>query len=375
MSDYQKYLKYKNKYLELKKMTEMQNGGGKDDDRKKINPSAPVGKVGNNSPAVVKAKKKPNKSISHNSNNLSATFMDVEEVQPSRVVFSYQGAFAPPHLGHYQCADMFIKFLIRRYPGYEINFMFMPTPHTASKKSLSLTNREANKSDYISEIERTNLLNIYARELSKKYPDVNVTCSDIEFQIGRREHMEIIPKKDYLSATINTLTVLRAENPGAIIGLGVGIDNAHEFSTWSMIDKYTSEPVKLDLILMCDRVPSQSAPVISATDLAYTIDISNKKTPGLEAFNTENIMYFKIPTPPAVLDKENFDKLVEKMVVLDAPVGYSSSEVRSLMKKYYQDTKENKDTTETLSSLNTICGESLIEYIIENNIFNPERTY
>jgi hypothetical protein len=53
--------------------------------------------------------------------------------------------------------------------------------------------------------------------------------------------------------------VLGYENFGSIIGLGIGIDNRFDISTWSFQNKYVEY---VEFILMCDKIPLKTFPMI-----------------------------------------------------------------------------------------------------------------
>ena len=340
----EKYLKYKNKYIKKKSSLQNQKGGTK-----------------------------------------------------TQVLFSYQGAKAPPHLGHFNSANIFIDEIKKKYnpDDYKINFIFMPTCNLSSKLSISFINSQINKSDYVSEEDRSIMLGYYVNRLSQIHPDINISCSSIEYDICKGKYDDVLLNKSYRSATINTLNVIRIQNPDAIIGLGIGIDNGFEISTWSMMNLYIEKPIELEFILMCDRKPSESVNSIDITKdvLEKEILISKKNNQIIEAFvnsntdtdtdtdtntDTSNMgkMYFKSNSR---LDEAYFDILVKKMTVLDSPDEFSSSQVRNLIKTIYQNesihTQENTYKEKTIDSwilVNNICGPEITCYIKTNNIFNPK---
>ena len=310
------------------------------------------------------------------------------------VFFSYQGAFAPPHLGHLNSARIFINELIKRYTPleYDINFMFMPTCDKSSKKSLSFATSKDNKSEYVSEESRKKMLEIYVKELKKEFPNIIITCSDIEFNICKKNHDELtiddlIINKSYPTATINTLSKLRNDSgKDSIIGLGIGIDNGFEISNWSNIKEYVSEPVNLEFILMCDRKLSAFNPPIDISNDLTIIEKSIRiiKIPpnlNIEAFtNTKNNnpitkMYFK---SNSILEMEFFNILVCKMSIIDSPDEFSSSSVRKLIKNIYEiESLYTRNDTIRSIAVNSIwdlvvnmCGLEITQYIRCNKIFN-----
>jgi nicotinic acid mononucleotide adenylyltransferase len=313
--------------------------------------------------------------------------------EKKEIIFTYQGAFAPPHFGHFNSARIYLDELVRRYGSgseeNQIRFLFMPTCSKSSKPSLSKEKSLLNPSDYVSEEARATMLGFYVIELKKLYPNVTIEYSDIEYKICRGEYDGLIPNERYVTSTINTLTVLRSVYPEGIIGLGIGIDNGFDISTWSMLDKYVSEPVNLSFILMCDRKPSElappidisSVPHISATVQTYPVDLS------IKAFG--NIVTDDSTSPSSTLSPnmffqqkeglsmEVFDKIIQMITVLDSPDEYSSSAVRQLVKNIYSIAKTYAREDEAkLLAIESIwnlvvnmCGEQVVDYIKTNNIF------
>jgi nicotinic acid mononucleotide adenylyltransferase len=147
------------------------------------------------------------------------------------IVFSYQGAFAPPTYGHYKSMDTFIDRVITDYGSSShdntYTFLFMPTKKSSSKPHLEFTMDQ-----------RKEILQIFSDKLKQKYTDENIHIdpSTIEFD------------KDTSSDTINTIKVLEVEYPNAKIILGMGKDNALQLPYWANIGDYESKVDKIYLV-------------------------------------------------------------------------------------------------------------------------------
>ena len=138
------------------------------------------------------------------------------------VIFSFQGAFGPPTYGHYTAMMHFAHQVLADYPGYKIVMMFMPTAESSSKKHLGPTQQS-----------RIDVLNVFCELLQREMVDapIHFLASSLEY------HIYNIVRS---SATIYTLFTLNKIFPGAIINLGMGLDNAMELPYWQDIDKYMS---------------------------------------------------------------------------------------------------------------------------------------
>lgn len=138
------------------------------------------------------------------------------------VIFSFQGAFGPPTYGHYIAMMHFANKVLEDYPGYKIVMMFMPTAKSSSKRHLEPTQQS-----------RIYVLNVFCELLKSQMVDAPIffLASPLEYLI-----FDIVRS----SATIYTLFTLNKNFPGAIINLGMGLDNAMELPYWQDIDKYMS---------------------------------------------------------------------------------------------------------------------------------------
>jgi hypothetical protein len=73
-----------------------------------------------------------------------------------QVVNSYQGAFGPPTLGHYEAMLAAARTTLKNYGGAKILMLFMPTAASSSKTHLLHTQKE-----------RIESLNVYCKMLKK----------------------------------------------------------------------------------------------------------------------------------------------------------------------------------------------------------------
>lgn len=293
------------------------------------------------------------------------------KMEKTRVVFSYQGAFAPPHLGHFDSASTYIKELKKIYSmdEFSIEFIFMPSSNISPKPSLCLETSEQNSSVYLSESDRKIMLEIYVEELKKIHPEIIIYCSTIEFEIGKGAYDDLILNPDSLTDTLNTLGVLRHKYPEAILGLGLGIDNGFSLATWTGIDGWLSPYINLSLILMCDRKPSEFAPPIDISKPnIIRKDVKNHKDiiANIEAFfdSETNLpvqtMFFIYKDNEEEISR--IDSIIEKITILDSPREYSSSLIRQIIKT----SEKNEDLW---SKIIEMCGVQLCEYIRQKNFF------
>ena len=103
------------------------------------------------------------------------------------VVCTYQGAFSPPTRAHQDAGRILARHLQGLYPESAITILYMPTANVASKDSISFKKATEGSgpepSDYISEIERQELLQIICNELKDEFHGaISFQASDIEFE-------------------------------------------------------------------------------------------------------------------------------------------------------------------------------------------------
>jgi hypothetical protein len=282
----------------------------------------------------------------------------------------------------------------------------MPSSNKSSKVSTSAEKSESNPGDYISQIQRFELLDLYAQELDKLYPNIKVQVSDLEYRISSGEFDSLdLPSPDYLSSTSNTLTVLRYLYPKSIIGMGLGIDNCYDLSSWNLIDIYLTI---LSFILICDREPSESSPGIDIKVIpTISVSVKSIKTQNqiikIFGLNSNKQMHFRhtacqthlrcagsgnasVSGGQASLLEFNsnrhtelisssliqtLEKIGELITVLNAPIGWSSSNVRKICNSWYLSRTDDKE--KLFHTLEMMCGILNVRYIFSNNIFNPHK--
>ena len=374
MSDYQKYLKYKNKYLELKKIFEMQNGGGKDDD-------------------TTQTKSKKANEIKK-FNKLSTNKEVYSKIQP-RIVVTYQGAFSPIHKGHEEAVNIMYRFLRNKFPTNHITILFMPSNDKEGKVSINQASSQINKTQYMSYDERKTCLETIATKLNLNLNDPNciIGVSDIEKNLGTQVSRivtgidlqtnnyitDTIPKTitPITSKTICTLLKLKEQfdliDPNTIYFLGIGADNMANIWDWAyslaVISEYGHgnkaifgpDPALTVLgpknnvyfntilkgeggILVLDRTFTPGLNVSDLPDSAFLTDVSKPGQPTTLIQKHENFIYDNVykqinicrtfgwgrtdvpsPTPTQIFTSYGF----MKKYLLPAPPGYSSSQIRN----------------------------------------------
>jgi len=152
---------------------------------------------------------------------------------PRDVVFSFQGAFGPPTLGHYTAMKLFaIKIL--QDPDYtnarNILMLFMPTALGSAKPHL-LPTQEL----------RIEVLNKFCDLLDNEFRG-----SRVHFEASRIEY-ELCSGDNKSTATIRTIEKLRTDFPesGYRIVLGMGLDNMFQLPYWGNIKDYTVSVEKI----------------------------------------------------------------------------------------------------------------------------------
>ena len=258
----------------------------------------------------------------------------------STVVCSYQGAFAPPHLGHMGGAAKLAEAILEHYgappEGESHLVLFMPTNELASKDSLSrakalaVTDGDRGKSEFLSQGERAEMLENYTKTLKNEFEGRGVT-----FEVSRIEY-ELVPEAK--KATIHTLLKLQETYPGKTLTLGMGRDNGAQLPWWERVQEYAD---RVDKVFVLDREGfALSAGNKYSTGLMFQgtsvpIDFENNgpwATPlngGTKRWSAAEIMNVKeTGLQQAALRKGILD-LCEKMVLLPAPLPVSSSEIRA----------------------------------------------
>jgi len=186
------------------------------------------------------------------------------------VVCSYQGGFSPPTVGHKEAARIIANKLLELYPGLPITFLFMPTANITSKQSISLANakkpietiqgnwnklnnaKKAEKgprptpdtaSDYVSQNERLELLNVLCDELNTDFAGKGVT-----FEASDKEYKLAPTTKS--TATIFTLDAMSKMEDTCYKVVAMGEDNGNQLYAWVRLAEY---PALVDKILFVSR--------------------------------------------------------------------------------------------------------------------------
>jgi nicotinic acid mononucleotide adenylyltransferase len=243
------------------------------------------------------------------------------------VVNSYQGAFGPPTLGHYQAMLFAADAMLRDFPDGKILMLFMPTAAGGAKPHLALTQDE-----------RIDALTVYCNKLKEEINDPR-----IEFQASRIEYELYDKKAD--SATIRTLERLGVVYKTKIC-ITMGLDNLFDLPFWSRVSEY---PTYINTIYVPVRdisVEDKSKTkevIINETKLRFNMFASWDKT-SLTPLET------KLQTVQPELAKLNF-----KMLGKPAPT--SSSMLRYVLRMLNTDKPpKTKDELKTafykLTSIN-----------------------
>jgi len=147
------------------------------------------------------------------------------EDQPG-VVFSFQGAFGPPTLGHYTAMKLYAQQVLHDYPGHKILMLFMPTA-AGSKVHLQPTQNS-----------RKHLLQAFCNYLTGEFVGNPITFepSEIEYELYRSGED---------TATYRTIEELRSRFSKAEIVLGMGLDNMLQLPYWKNVIQYKDNVTKI----------------------------------------------------------------------------------------------------------------------------------
>ena len=180
---------------------------------------------------------------------MAAAEAEAEAKPQYAVVNSYQGAFGPPTLGHYQAMLFAAKATAKDFPDGKILMLFMPTAAGSAKPHLVLTKDE-----------RIEALTEYCNKLKEEINDPR-----IEFQASRIEYELYDKKAD--SATIRTLERLGVVYKTKIC-ITMGLDNLFDLPFWNRVQEY---PTYINTIY----VPVRD---ISAEDESKTTEVTLNET-------------------------------------------------------------------------------------------------
>ena len=231
------------------------------------------------------------------------------------VVNSYQGAFGPPTLGHYQAMSMAAKQTLEDCSG-NVLMLFMPTAASSSKKHLAVTQDE-----------RIEALNVFCAGLKRDFSDPR-----IRFEASRLEYDIYTEKKS--TATIYTIDALKALYPSAQIALTMGLDNLYDLPFWVKADEY-ADKLRAIYVAMRDTTPEDEANT-KEEELGFN---EQKKTLRFNKFASWNSkkttsLESKLETLKSKFDRMNFK-------FLGKPVPTSSSLLRGALYKYYSEDKKS----------------------------------
>jgi nicotinic acid mononucleotide adenylyltransferase len=152
-----------------------------------------------------------------------------ESPQPQKpeVVFSFQGAFGPPTLGHYKAMQAYANKVLLDYSDKNILMLFMPTALGSSKPHLKVTQKS-----------RLALLALFCQKLNAEYIGRNITFSpsQIEYELCR-------DSTD--TGTYRTINKLKELYPSSIILLGMGKDNMLQMPYWKNVETYKGNVAKI----------------------------------------------------------------------------------------------------------------------------------
>ena len=156
--------------------------------------------------------------------------------QPT-VVFSFQGAFGPPTLGHYTAMKLYAEKVLQDYPDNFIEMLFMPTALGTSKPHLKETQDS-----------RFGLLHEFCIKLQEEFTGIDITFSPsrIEYDLCRDSND---------TGTYRTVEKLREMYPDSILLLGMGLDNMLQMPYWKNVETYKT--LGVEKIYVASRVLTQ----------------------------------------------------------------------------------------------------------------------
>jgi nicotinic acid mononucleotide adenylyltransferase len=273
------------------------------------------------------------------------------EAKPT-VVNSYQGAFGPPTLGHYQAMKFAAEATLRDFPGKNILMLFMPTAAGTAKPHLALTQKE-----------RIAALNIYCEMLKKEINDPR-----IEFEASTIEYDIYNNKKS--TATILTLEKLRELYPKATLCLTMGLDNLFDLPFWNRVEEYST-------FIKTIYVPDRD---ISSEDIYKTEETTLNGIPlrfnNFASWDTKKAKPLNIETVKHQLEGLNFH-------MLGKPAPTSSSLLRIALLKYYGGDESKYEHVKKLEGREAVRLEAedemktkdpwYMSYLKTNHLEKPEK--
>ena len=252
------------------------------------------------------------------------------------VVNSYQGAFGPPTLGHYQAMLSAAKATMTAHgPNKKILMLFMPTGASSSKPHLAITRKE-----------RIDALNLFCTQLKAVIDSnkniLNTYKSNIMFVASDIEYKIYDEKKK--SDTILTLEKLRELYPKAEIELTMGLDNLYDLPFWSRVSEYPTYTKKI-YVAKRKTTDEDIESTIKAKDLGFKKDMGDIRFNNYASWNSKKSKDIRAALTPDLISK--FESITYKF--LPEPVPTSSSLLRGALRKYY--TKADKTCVSKLYKL------------------------
>ena len=169
-----------------------------------------------------------------------------------KIIFSYQGAFGPPTLGHYQSMVLFTEMMIEHIEQEkcDIYMMFMPTASSGSKKHLEPTQDL-----------RIKTLEIFCEKLREEFsdfPNFFFVASRLEYELypitkstGTIHTIKEIIGETTLTEKPDYLKSFSRDNDELILGMGA--DNMYQLPYWADVEKYKD---MVNKIFIVQRPPS-----------------------------------------------------------------------------------------------------------------------
>ena len=141
------------------------------------------------------------------------------------VIFSFQGAFGPPSLGHYTAMKLYARQVLINYPDTNILMLFMPTALGSSKPHLEPTQNL-----------RLDMLSVFCNQLNS---EGEFEGQSIVFDVSTIEYL-LCKGKNRDTATYRTLAALNKIRLRTPLLLGMGLDNMLQFPYWKKVEEYNT---------------------------------------------------------------------------------------------------------------------------------------
>lgn len=227
-----------------------------------------------------------------------------------KIIFSYQGAFGPPTLGHYQSMALFTEMMINHIgeENCKVYMMFMPTAYSGSKNHLNPTQEL-----------RIKTLELFCEKLRKEFSDprLEFIASRLEYNLypSTRSTGTIHTIKEIIGETNFTekpdyLKSFSREYDELILGMGA--DNMYQLPYWADVEKYIDMVSKIFIV---PRPPSDEDRVnLGQFNLNEKIFLLQKTIPwNFKLSKLESILESKIDIPEEyIIIDDNEDNKVKK---------------------------------------------------------------